>query len=153
MWGGGFEPGVPAGVLARGTSWRARTAAIYSTRPQRNRFYRGTQFNCLVSETRARYRRFSALSSSPAQTFAGKILKTQRSSKMFFFARNWSRNMYKFIFVWIVMKCNHKLTVISFTIFYIITKSMSALWLVNNEFHSWLTNQNGALIWLLYKGW
>ena len=39
---------------------------------------------------------------TPAQTFAGRKLKTQRSSKMFFFSRTWARNIYKFVFVWIV---------------------------------------------------
>ena len=54
MWGGGFEPGVPVGVPA----WQSSTL---TTRPQRNRFCLKFQFNYLISETRALYRRFSVL--------------------------------------------------------------------------------------------
>ena len=50
----GFEPGVPAGVPA----WQSSTL---TTRPQSNRFCYSIQFNCLISDTQALYRRFSVL--------------------------------------------------------------------------------------------
>ena len=39
--------------------------------------------------------------------FAGKKLKSQRSSKIFFSTRNCARNIYKLIFIWIVDEVTH----------------------------------------------
>ena len=54
VWGGGFEPGLPVGVPA----WRSSALA---TGLHRTRLWQCVQFNYLISETRALYRRLSVL--------------------------------------------------------------------------------------------